>query len=139
MKILCCGSREYTDAGCVMETLRTFSEIATRRHAALEVCHGDATGADQMVARACRELGISCTAFPADWNGPLGKAAGPARNAQMLKTFKPDLVLAFYPGPPKAPPGTKGTLDMVRKALKAGVDVWHPTPGGACGRIWEVR
>ena len=52
--------------------------------------------------------------MPADWTKH-GKAAGPIRNQKMLDEC-PDLVVAF--------PGGKGTADMVRRAMKAGIDCW---------------
>lgn len=48
-----------------------------------------------------------------DWN-KYGLAAGPIRNARMLE-WKPDYVIAG--------PGGRGTADMIRQAVAAGVKV----------------
>ena len=55
----------------------------------------------------------------AKWS-ELGDRAGPIRNAEMLSTYKPDLVVAA--------PGGTGTADMVRKAKAAGVRVVDMKP-----------
>jgi hypothetical protein len=52
--------------------------------------------------------------YEADWESH-GRAAGPIRNAKMLIEGKPDYVIAF--------PGGYGTLDMKKKAIKAGLEV----------------
>jgi hypothetical protein len=54
--------------------------------------------------------------FYADWDKH-GRAAGPIRNQQMLDEGKPDLVVAFL-----LPQGS-GTLDMIRRTEKAGIEV----------------
>ena len=56
--------------------------------------------------------------FPADWIRH-GRAAGPIRNEQMLREGCPDLVVAFHDDPGLG----RGTADMVRRALAAGVPV----------------
>jgi hypothetical protein len=50
-----------------------------------------------------------------DWKR-LGTAAGPARNAKMLRDGKPDMVIAFK--------GGRGTANMVKQATEAGVTVF---------------
>lgn len=52
--------------------------------------------------------------FPADWTR-YGPSAGPIRNQQMLDEGKPTLVVAF--------PGGRGTADMSRRALQAGIEL----------------
>lgn len=86
--------------------------------------HGGAPGADHVASLWSISRGASCPGrrtyrVEADWVS-FGKAAGPIRNQRMLDDHKPDLVVAF--------PGGAGTADMVRRARKAGVDVWEPTP-----------
>ena len=51
--------------------------------------------------------GVVVEEFKADWD-KFGRAAGPIRNAQMLREGKPDLVVAF--------PGGRGTANMVAQA-----------------------
>ena len=82
---------------------------------------GAARGADSLAASVIREWiikwgGWQLASFPADWDKH-GKAAGPIRNAQMLKEGKPDICLAF------PLPGSIGTWDMIRKANAAGIEV----------------
>ena len=59
-------------------------------------------------------------AFPADWN-KYDNAAGPIRNRQMLTEGKPTMVLAFHY---KLLVESKGTKDMVKMALGAGLPVY---------------
>lgn len=58
-------------------------------------------------------------AYPADWD-KYHRAAGHIRNQQMLAEGKPTLVLAFHHDLAKS----KGTKDMVRRALKEGLPVY---------------
>ena len=58
---------------------------------------------------------------PGEWD-EIGKKAGPLRNQRMLDEGKPDLVVAF--------PGSGGTKDMVRRAVKAGVSVHEVNRAG---------
>jgi hypothetical protein len=60
------------------------------------------------------ERGVTVEQFPAEW-GRLGRAAGPIRNAVMLRDGKPELVIAFK--------GGAGTADMKARARKAGIEV----------------
>jgi len=80
--------------------------------------HGAARGADSLAASWAIDTGLAefgeVLAFPADWNKH-GVAAGPVRNQEMLDVGKPDLVVAFA--------GGRGTEDMVRRAIKAGINV----------------
>jgi hypothetical protein len=78
------------------------------------IIHGGATGADTLAQAYANDRVIPTLVFKADWD-KYGRAAGPKRNAAMLKQGKPDLVIAF--------PGGKGTADMVRRAEAAGVPV----------------
>lgn len=119
MRVLVCGGRDYTDRDCVFAVL-------TKLH--LEqgisvVIHGTARGADALAARWAAETGVSCEEYPPDWDRD-GRAAGPIRNATMLKNGKPNMVVAF--------PGGRGTADMVRIAERAGVNVVkvQPSPDG---------
>jgi hypothetical protein len=77
---------------------------------------GDCRGVDRLAASGARAHGVELVAFPADWLTH-GRAAGPIRNQQMLDEGKPDLVVAF------PITGSRGTLDMTRRAERAGVAV----------------
>jgi hypothetical protein len=50
--------------------------------------------------------------YPADWDQH-GRAAGPIRNQEMIDAGKPDTALGF--------PGGRGTADMRRRVLVAGI------------------
>ena len=78
--------------------------------------HGAATGADALAREWASAQRIATIPFRADWKRR-GRKAGPERNARMLTDGKPDAVLAF--------PGGRGTQDMIRKAMRAGVPVWR--------------
>lgn len=82
----------------------------------LHIICGGATGADSLAVEFAKEFGIPYTVFPAEWK-KFGKYAGPARNAQMIKEGKPDLVIAF--------PGGKGTADMIEQAQENFVPIAH--------------
>lgn len=58
--------------------------------------------------------------YPANW-AEKGRAAGPIRNAQMLRDGKPDYAIAFHPELRES----KGTRDMVKKLLKASIPVMY--------------
>ena len=51
----------------------------------------------------------------------LARAAGPIRNQRMLVEGKPDLVIAFHDDLESS----RGTKDMIKRSLKAGIRVWH--------------
>lgn len=113
MKVLVCGGRDYADA---QEMLRALRELVPRFD---HLIHGGARGADLLAARIGRMLKMRVTAYRADWERH-GKAAGAIRNQRMLDEGKPNLVVAF--------PGGRGTLDMVRRARAAGLEVREETP-----------
>ena len=80
--------------------------------------HGAARGADQMAERlALMHFGWDVDPYPADWD-QYGKGAGAIRNQAMLDSGV-DRVLAFH----KDLKRSKGTLDMIERALRAKVPV----------------
>lgn len=105
-RIVVTGGRDYRDYERVRETLAALAPT--------EIAHGGARGADSLAHFAAIELHIPVTVFPADWETH-GKAAGILRNIAMLRTFQPDLVVAF--------PGGRGTAHCVREAQKRGIAV----------------
>lgn len=110
LRVLVCGGREYKDKERVYLELDTLDS----HFGPLLIISGVARGADSFGIDWGEERGYEVLKFPADWH-TYGRAAGHIRNQQMLQTALPDLVLAF--------PGGTGTADMVRRALKAGVEV----------------
>ncbi len=113
MRVLVCGSRWWKDVAAIEQRLR-----ALNLGAGDVIIDGHATGADQIAHAFADRNKITSKCFPADWE-EYGNAAGPIRNAQMLRVGKPDLVLAFHGNLD----GSKGTYDMVKKARKAGIEV----------------
>ncbi len=106
MRVLVCGGRDFNDADLVARTLDA--------EAITHVIQGGARGADRLGYDWARKRKVPVSTFNADWQR-FGPKAGPLRNQQMLDEGKPDLVIAF--------PGGRGTADMVRRALAAGVPV----------------
>ncbi len=131
------GGRDFDDASRVAEAL----DFLQAFYADLKILHGDASGADRLVADGAAERGIVCRAYPADWGGPCAPemceaghrrqhpsgstycpAAAVRRNAHMIRLLERwrDAghsvgVLAF--------PGGKGTADMIERALDADIAV----------------
>jgi len=117
MRVLVCGGRNYADQA---EVYRALDNIHWPSARIKLVITGGAKGADRHAESWAGWCAVPCNTYPADWHTH-GLSAGPRRNKLMLDEGKPDLVLAF--------PGGLGTLDMVRRAIKAGVPVTHyPRP-----------
>ncbi len=113
MRILVCGGRDYGDWAYLCSWL---DQLHYGVEPVTEVIHGGATGADMLAGKWARYRGVKETPMPANWR-LYGRAAGPLRNQRMLERG-PDRVIAF--------PGGRGTADMTRQALAAGVTVWYP-------------
>lgn len=111
MRVLVCGDRNWTDEDGIRRVLKGLIEP-------LVVIHGGARGADSLAGKVAEELGHEVEVYPADWQR-YGKAAGVLRNQQMLDEGKPDFVLAFHADLSRS----KGTADMVRRAVAAGITV----------------
>lgn len=127
-------------------------------HIPVEVCHGGALGLDALIGREARQIQaavLRAKSYPANWRScdrvhpvvpcPPGDEhrrnrgapfdysnsycplAGLRRNQLMLDSFKPDLVVAFVDKPLAS---SRGTNDMVERAVKAGIDVHVITSEG---------
>jgi hypothetical protein len=131
--LLCTGGRSYADRA------RVFAEL-DKVHAETPIVvlmHGAARGADTLAslwwhdrqeARLAAMSGLAQAAYPfiearrpANWSRD-GKAAGPIRNAAMVREVcgmrapgRRALCLAF--------PGGSGTADCIRRARAAGIEV----------------
>lgn len=113
IRVLVTGGRDYDDLASVVSAL----DELRATHGRLTVIQGGASGADDFARYWCsRQPSVHMINEPADWKTH-GRAAGPIRNQRMLDEHKPDLVLAFK--------GGRGTADMVRRAIAAGVEVRH--------------
>lgn len=78
------------------------------------VIHGGAKGADTAAGIWAEANYIPLEVYRANWD-LFGKAAGHIRNARMLKTGMPDVIVAF--------PGGSGTANMIKQASKAKIPV----------------
>lgn len=113
-RVLVCGTREGFTRETVWNCLDRVVKITGAEPAAIIV--GDCRGPDLFAKEWAQLRSIPCDEFVADWKQH-GLAAGPRRNAIMLRESKPDAVLAFWDG--KSP----GTIDMITRAVRAGVSV----------------
>ena len=107
MRILVCGSRNWTDRDLIRNELSSYS-------GEVSVIHGGARGADAIAGEIAEELGFNVIVCPANWKR-FGRAAGPIRNKQMLDQHSPDHVLAFVDS------RSVGTRHMIEIARKAGI------------------
>ena len=88
----------------------------------LQLLHGAARGADQLIASAADQLGWPVTAIAADWQRH-GRRAGPIRNRQLLDRAQ-QLAAAF--STPRQPvavlvitfPGGAGTASLLQQAQR---------------------
>ena len=109
MKVLVCGSRDWTDADVIANRL---ADLAPDYPVVL---HGGARGADLLADGICSVFGYEVQAFPADWRKH-GKRAGILRNLAMLDE-QPDLVIAFQRN------GSRGTQHTIDEARRRGIPV----------------
>lgn len=115
-KVLICGSRDWTDRGLIHDWIARLPKGTI-------VIHGGAKGADRIAGEEAEAFGLEVRVYPANWTLH-GDGAGPKRNAQMLAE-NPDIdrVLAFTWVVEGTQGVTRGSGDMVIKALAAGVRV----------------
>ena len=120
MRVLVCGGRDFSAADAfnwlevnakdeLAHATGCFSGLTIEA-----VIHGGARGADEGARMWGESEHVKVLRFDADWRKH-GKAAGPIRNARMLRDGKPDIVIAL--------PGGRGTADMVRQAEGEGLPV----------------
>lgn len=105
-RVLVCGGRDFEDRAALYAAL---DRLHGQRCFTLLIA-GGARGADTMGEHWARDRGVRTRIFMARW-AIEGRAAGPIRNARMLREGRPDLIVAF--------PGGKGTANWSR---------WHGTP-----------
>jgi hypothetical protein len=122
MKLLVCGSRDWTDRETIrkwlIRVLSSQPDVPFRNHV---LVHGAARGADSIAAQEAAALDVQVHPYPADWAS--GKGAGPRRNQAMLDAEHPDLVLAFTDAIRKEGWRFTGTGDCVARAVEAGIRV----------------
>lgn len=108
MKILICGSRNWTDREAIFEV------IHNHMNAGDILIAGAARGADKIAEEIAGEhKGIFVESYPAQW-GRFGKRAGYVRNIEMLNQ-NPDIVYAFPLGK------SVGTWHTINEARKRGI------------------
>jgi hypothetical protein len=112
--VIICGDRNWTNTDAIVWQIMNLPEDCL-------IIEGEAKGADTIAREAAILLGRPWKGFKADWN-KYHKAAGPIRNAEMLKyllQFAPDIkVLCFHSNMEES----KGTMNMYLQARKAGVE-----------------
>ncbi len=126
LRILVTGSRETTehDAAFVRSRLARAAASALGSGRPVVIVHGRCPygGVDLVAHQWAEETpGVTPEPHPAEWERH-GKAAGMIRNADMVR-LGADECQAF-PGP-----GSRGTIDCLTKAIKAGI----PT------HVWPLR
>jgi hypothetical protein len=109
MRVIICGSRDWTDH----KLIRAFLKTLQKENKELIVIEGEARGADTIAREEAESLGIAVEKYPARWD-LYGRAAGPLRNLEMLEKGKPDLIVAFHDDFIHS----KGTKDMVTHGMK---------------------
>lgn len=114
-RVLFGGSRGWWRADIISHAVRILPyEVG--------VVTGGAYGADQTAEACCRMEGRPVLVIRPDWAG-YGKKAGLWRNAEMLANAQ--AVVLFWDGV------SRGTLDMFRRTLAAGIPVKVIRPDGS--------
>jgi len=124
MKLIIAGSRRFPHLG-----LNTWKDWKTNKKAKndmvdfvynkvidnydvsaiTEIVSGCAWGIDTIGKDVAKILGVKVANFPADWDGPLGKGAGFARNIEM--SYYADALLVVHSG-------TNGSNHMIEQMKK---------------------
>lgn len=113
--VIVCGGRDYKNKEKVFKVLDGI--LLQKEDPPPLIIEGGAIGADTFAkewAIAREQSCVKYIEYRADWDKH-GKAAGPIRNAEMLKNHDVDLVVAFK--------GGRGTEDMINKALAKNIIV----------------
>lgn len=118
MKIIFCGDRHWTDRNAILRVMTTLKfNLGT-----FTVVEGEAPGADTLAKKCAEELELVVDKYFAEWDRK-GKAAGPIRNAEMLRYSH--AIVAFHNDLARS----KGTANMVMLGLRACRPVWVHTEG----------
>jgi hypothetical protein len=113
MRLLVCGGRDFSDVKLAHEKIT--KAIGTIFMTPPTIIHGGAKGADTIAGEYAKINGFPCEVYEADWAAH-GRAAGPIRNRQMIVEGRPHAVLALH--------GGRGTQNMIKQAISAGLTVW---------------
>lgn len=130
MKLLICGSRNWTDLDAMVRGVGWFYKGVSEP---ITLMHGGARGADRLTDQVAYRLSLPTPeVFMADWD-TFGRQAGFVRNQLMLR-HRPDAVLAFKDNFHHSLQAG-GTEDMVSRAIGARVETMlfqHRQSDGAC-------
>ena len=118
LRLLVCGSRTWTDGVLLARVVEQEVADHGQDRAGVVLIEGDASGADRLAGALAKARGWQLEIYPADWQRH-GRAAGPRRNARMLRQGHPERVIASTDDLA----GSRGTADMVRRAHSAGLPV----------------
>lgn len=122
MRVLVTASRKHTPDTMRQALLDDLYIIHAPPGKTLTIIHGNARGGDQVAKAVADEWGANEYRFPAEWDFYGKTYAGRFRNAEMLQTMKPDVVLA-YPLE-----GSVGTWHCVNEAHRRGFQVMVKAP-----------
>ena len=118
-KLIICGGRYFDDYEALEKVVdKVISELNSSEES--EIVSGHCQGTDLLGEFYAEKHGLKCSVFPAKWE-KFGKAAGPIRNSEMIDYISDSenpMVIAFVG------PNSKGTMDTVNKAVKAGFTVY---------------
>ena len=118
-KLIICGGRHFDDYEALERVVdKVISELNSSEES--EIVSGHCQGTDLLGELYAEKHGLKCSVFPAKWE-KFGKAAGPIRNSEMIDYISDSenpMVIAFVG------PNSKGTMDTVNKAVKAGFTIY---------------
>lgn len=128
IRILVTGSRRADERDRQLIAAVLAEELALPNYGNdLVIVHGGASGVDTIAHLWAAEHALSVERYFADWDR-LGRRAGPARNAEMVRRGA-SVCLAF----PR--PDSTGTWGCIRLAANAGIPVRiYPLPAVGGGR-----
>lgn len=121
------GSRNWVDREAIYSAMIAQWDKVGRGE--ITLIHGMGKGADTLAASVAYELGWTVEPYPADWDQH-GRAAGPIRNELMVSKGA-DVCLAFLL------PGSKGTIDCMRRCKIRRIPVIVKTPEMEVGVVWN--
>lgn len=115
MRILACGSLDWTDWRTVRQALTDVSADAEDRGEPITLIHGGARGADAMADAFAHRRWWEVEVYPANWARWPG-VAGHIRNQAMVDSGA-DVCVAFWKD------RSRGTASTIEKARAAGIPV----------------
>lgn len=114
VRVIISGDRRWN---CANLARRVIARLVAR-HGEVDIVQGSADGVDFAFVEAAYDAGCGVCSFPANWEKH-GKRAGPLRNQEMINEGA-DFVIAVH----RSLAWSRGTGDLVRRALAAGIPVY---------------